>query len=254
MSRVKAMVIDDEQKLREVLKIKLTKQCPELELTCEAGDANTAYEKIIECRPDIVFLDVAMPKGSGFDLLARFEEIDFQVIFVTGYNEFALQALKISAVDYLLKPVIDQELIEAVAKAKERIESKANLADLELLKHNASHHLEQLSKISIPSMQSYEQVQISDIIRLEGEQRYTRVFMKDDEEMLSSYSIGKFKGLLSEFAFLDCHKSHLVNSVHIVRYLKDGLIVMNNGVRVPVSRRKREEIKHQILHLIAERK
>jgi two-component system LytT family response regulator len=254
MRQFTALVIDDEEKLRKVLKIKLAKHCPAISILGEAADAEQAYDEIVSHRPEIIFLDIAMPKASGFELLKRFDPVDFEVIFVTGYSEYALQALKIAAVDYLLKPVINEELIQAVEKAKERILSKIQLANIELLKHNTSYHLDQRSKLSIPSMQSYEQVQISDIIRCEGEQRYTRVYIRGDIELLSSYSIGRFRELLSGYAFLECHKSHLVNSVHIARYNKDGQIIMKDETEVPVSRRKRDEIKHQIVKLIAERK
>ncbi len=253
MRKYTALVIDDEEKLREVVKIKLTKLCPELEIVGQAGDAEEAYDLIQKLRPEIIFLDIAMPKGSGFDLLARFSTIDFEVIFVTGYNEYALQALKISAVDYLLKPISDEELIQAVQKAKIRIESKIRLAGLEVLEHNATHHLDQQSKISIPSMNSYEQVRISDIIRMEGEQRYTRVFMNEKHAMLSSYSIGKFKELLEAYGFMDCHRSHLINAHRIVDYQKEGFIVMADGVQIPVPRRRREEIKAMVFRLLAEK-
>lgn len=253
MRKYSTLVIDDEEKLREVVKIKLTKLCPELEIVGQAGDAEEAYKRIQELKPEIIFLDVAMPKGSGFDLLARFSTIDFEVIFVTGYNEYALQALKISAVDYLLKPVSDEELVQAVQKAKTRIDAKIRLAGLELLEHNASHHLNQKTRMSIPSMNSYEQVRISDIIRMEGEQRYTRLYMSEEGEVLSSYSIGKFKELLEDYGFMDCHRSHLINTRQIVEYLKEGVIVMADGVTIPVPRRRREEIKAMVYRLLAEK-
>ncbi|NND95375.1 MAG: response regulator transcription factor [Flavobacteriales bacterium] len=244
-----AAIIDDEEKLRAVLAYKVKELFPEIQIVGEAANAIQGIELIEATRPQIIFLDIRMPRVSGFEMLEQLDTIDTEVIFVTGYNEFALQALKISAVDYLLKPVADEELTDAVSKAKERIDGKRKISDYELLQHNVVFHRDQRSKITLPGQSAYDLVEISEIIRCEGEQRYTRVFLRDGSKLLSSYNIGKFKDLLEGFEFFSSHKSHLVNMHHIKRYMKEGIMVMSDDSKVPVSRRKRDDFKTSVLHL-----
>jgi two-component system LytT family response regulator len=250
MNTYSAIVIDDEKKLRDVLRLKLEKTCPEIKIIGEAENAQTAFELIKKVQPQVVFLDIAMPRGSGFDLLSRFEKVNFEVIFVTGYSDYALEALRISAVDYLLKPVINEDLKRAVEKACERINHKLLVKGYELLQHNVSHQGEQVSRVSIPGVNSYEVTEIRDIIRCEGEQKYTRIFLKDGRNLLSSYNIGVFKEMFECYEFYSSHKSHLINIHHIVRYKTEGLVVMTDNSEVPVSRRKKEEFKEHVLLLI----
>jgi two-component system LytT family response regulator len=124
MNNYKALIIDDEPKLRKVLEFKLAKYCPDIQLVGTAGNAEEAFTEIKNLKPDIIFLDISMPGESGFDLLNRFDSIDFEIIFVTGFNDYVLDALKVSAVDYLLKPVVTANLVAAVEKAKSRIEDR----------------------------------------------------------------------------------------------------------------------------------
>lgn len=247
MEKTKAILVDDENKVREVLKLKIEKYCKDVIIVGEATNIDEAYQLILKEKPEIVFLDIAMPGGSGFELLDRFDKIQFQTIFITGYNEYALDALKVSAVDYLLKPIHTESLVLAVNKALERIEAKYSLEQYELLKHNLNHLENQNSRIAVPGTSAYDLVVINDIIRCEGWNKYTKIFTKDDEVIVSSYNIGVFKEMLSNFQFYATHKSHLINTQHIKRYLKEGTVVMSDGSHVPVSRRSREEFLNEIL-------
>jgi len=246
-----AIIIDDEPKLREVLNIKLSQYCPDIEVICMAKDVKEAYTKIIEHKPQLIFLDIAMPGESGFDLLERFETFDFEIIFVTGYNEYALDALKVSAVDYVLKPVKTEDLKTAVHKATTRIDSRIKIEKYEVLRHNLNHIGDQNTKITIPGTSAYEFVKISEIIRCEGWQKYTKIYLKNGDVIVSSYNIGVFKEMLLSYEFFSTHKSHLVNTTQINRYLEDGTIIMSNGDSVPVARRRKEEFMKNVVKYLA---
>ncbi len=239
--KYKVIIIDDEDKLREVLDIKITQHCPELNVVAKARNVPEAYSMIVEHDPDIIFLDIAMPVESGFDLIAKFETINFEIIFATGYNEYALDALKVSAVDYLLKPIKTSDLTTAVDKAILRINNKENLKDYNLLKHNIQNIGDQKTKIAIPGSEAYQFVEVESIIRCEGWQKYTKIYLQDGACIVSSYNIGVYKDMLSSYGFYSCHKSHLINKIHIRTYKKEGSVVMSDESNVPVSRRKKDE-------------
>ena len=242
-----AVIIDDEAKLREVLCIKLNRFCPEIKIVGQAGNAEEGFQLINELNPQLIFLDISMPVESGFDLIHKFQTIDFEIIFVTGYNEYSLDALKVSAVDYLLKPVQTEGLIRAVDKAKARIDDRTKAREYKILQHNLSHLGDQKTKIAIPGTQAYEFVEIQHIIRCEGWQKYTRIHLSNGSEIVSSYNIGVFKELLENYQFFSTHKSHLINKNHIKRYLKDGTLIMADDSNVPVSRRRKEAFMEEIV-------
>lgn len=244
---INALIIDDEQKLREVLKIKLEQFCPDVNILGHGINAKDGFEKITQLKPDLVFLDIAMPGETGFDMLSRFFKIDFEIIFVTGFNEYALDALKVSAVDYILKPVKTENLINAVEKAKDRIENRSRLAKYEVLKHNLNHIGDQKTKVAIPGANAYEFVKIEEIIRCEGWQKYTKIFLNDGQVIVSSYNLGVFRDMLESYGFFSTHKSHLVNNSHIIRYLKDGTIILSDGSNAPVARRRKEDFMEQVV-------
>lgn len=243
----KAILIDDEAKLRKVLQIKLEMYCGDIQIVGMAGNVKEGQEAIKEHDPDLVFLDIAMPGGTGFDLLEQFDPVPFEVIFVTGYNNYVLDALKVSATDYLLKPIITEDLVQAVEKAKLRIESRQKAEKYDLLKHNLNHLGDQEAKVAIPGNNAYDFVRIFDIIRCEGWQKYTRVYLADGACIVSSYNLGVFKDMLENYGFYSTHKSHLINIQHINRYLKEGIVVLSDSSEVPIARRKKEEFVENIL-------
>lgn len=240
MTTYSAIIVDDEIKLQEVLRIKLEKFCPQIELVGVASNVPQAYSLIKEKQPAIVFLDIAMPLESGFDLLQKFSTIAFEVIFVTGFDQYALKALKMSAVDYLLKPVSTQELKLAVQKAIHQIETRRKIDHYQVLKHNLENADKLTAKVSIPSSNTYQLVTVADIIRCEGWQKYTKIYLQNGECIISSYNIGVFRGLLESYPFYQVHKSHLINTTHIQSYQKSGVVIMADDSQVPVARRKKE--------------
>ena len=247
MNTCNAIIVDDEPKLRKVLQMKLEQYCNDVQILDVAPNITEAFEKIQLLHPQLVFLDISMPGGSGFDLLDRFDHIEFEIIFVTGFNNYVLDALKVSAVDYLLKPVITEDLIAAVNKAKSRIENRKKIEMYHNLKHNLNHIGEQETKVAIPGAAHYDFIRIKNIIRCEGWQKYTRIFLEDGSCLVSSYNLGVFKDMFESYGFYSTHKSHLINTNKISRYIKEGWVVMTDDSEVPVARRKKEDFTERVL-------
>ena len=244
---IKAIIIDDEPKIQKVLEIKLKEFCSDISVVDKANDVESAYQSILAHQPQVIFLDINMPGASGFKLLEKFETIDFEIIFVTGYNEYALDALKVSAVDYILKPLKTEDLINAVEKAKVRIEQKALVDNYKILQHNVNNLGSQDTQIAIMSSEAYEIVKISNITRCEGWNKYTKIYLDNGEVLLSSSNIGTFREQLEPYNFYACHKSHLINKTKIKRYLKEGTIILSDGAQVPVARRRKEYFVENVL-------
>lgn len=238
---VSAVLIDDEEKALQVLKQKLATYCPQVEVKGLASSAAEGYHLIKELKPQLVFLDVAMPEESGFNLLQRLPPLDFEIIFVTGYNTYALDAIRFSAVGYILKPIENEDLIAAVQKAARRISDKIDSERNRRLLENLLNPGHVRNRIGIPTEAGLEFVPTDEIVRCEGYQKYTKVYTLHQKEMLSSYNIGEFRKLLEGYGFFTTHKSHFINLSHIQRYDKEGTVVMVDGSNVPLSRRKKQE-------------
>ena len=238
----KAVIIDDESNLREVIAIKVGKLDPDLKIVGEAANARDGFELINNVRPHIVFLDITMPNETGLEMLKRFEKIDFEVIFVTGHSNYGIDALKLDATDYLLKPIKTKDLYAAILKAKSKVENREKIRQFEEMVLRNEAVPERSSKVIIPGTTYSEYVDSNDIIRCEGWQKYTRIYLTNKPSIVSSYHLGIFRELLSEYGFYDVHKSHLVNKKHISRYLHEGILVMTDGAEVPVSRRRRHDL------------
>ena len=241
----KTIIVDDEKGGRESLKKLLERHCPEIEVIATAANINVAREKITALQPDLVFLDIEMPGGSGFDLLEQLSDKSFSVIFITAYDQFAIKAIRFSAIDYLLKPVDPEELKNAVSafvlkhKAKdESIDDRIKVLMENMQPGNSN------KKIALPEQDGLVFVYIKDIIRCYSEGSYTRIILKD-KKILVSRTIGELDELLtgSDERFFRVHRSHLINLSHIKRYVKGdgGYAVMDDGSEVEISRRKRNE-------------
>lgn len=242
-----AVLIDDESKVREVLSIKLGQHMPDIEVVGKAATADEGKALIAELDPDLVFLDISMPGKTGFEMIAEIEDVGFEIIFVTGYDEYGIDALKVSAVDYLLKPVKTADLIAAVGKAIDRIEQRKAVTNYENLVFNLGHLGDQKSRLAVPGTDAYEFVNIADIIRCEGWQKYTKIYLANGQSLVSSYNLGVFKEMLANYDFYLTHKSHLINVSHITRYMRDGEVIMSDDSAVPVSRRKKDEFINDIV-------
>lgn len=238
-----AVIIDDEPKSRDVLSTLLNRFCPEVEVVAMAGSIDEAQKVIKEHTPDLLFLDIEMPGGNGLQLLEKTDIGKADVVFVTSYAHYAIPALRLSAVDYLLKPVEIDELQSAVARVVERQNSN-NKSNLQVLKENLNQNV-MLQKIAIPGIQDVRFVKVSDIIRMEGDSNYSFLFLIGGEKIHSSKTLGDFEELLAnQPSFFRVHKTHLVNMEHVVKLIKTegGYLEMSDGSQVEISRRRKAEV------------
>jgi len=236
---IRVYLIDDEAKASAILENKLQRFCPQLTVIGSSQDPAEAIAFIKEKKPDLIFLDIAMPTMTGFELIKEFEEPDFEVIFVTAFDHFAIQAIKHCAIGYLVKPVAKEDLILSVHRAVESIQNKEMLQKNNQLIANLSIQTFQNKKIVVPSQTGLQFLRIADIIRFEGTEGYTRLHMSDGSSVLSSHNIGHFAELLDPNIFFKTHKSHVINLDFIESYLNEGYVLLEGNHQVPVSRNKR---------------
>ena len=233
---MKAILIDDEKRARVSLSLLLQEYCPEIELVAECENLPEGVKAIRKFNPDLVLLDIEMPGHSGLELLDFFDEkdINFSIIFTTAYNEYAIQAFKLSALDYLLKPIVPEELVNAIS----RLERQKSV-QFKALSENI--HNDNFEKIAVPSGNSLILLKISDIIYLTGEGSYSEVHMSDKTKHMVSRNLKNFEEiLLKDHRFLRTHKSYLVNFDAVLSYNKSdgGWLDMKNGSSIPVSSEK----------------
>jgi len=241
-----AIILEDELKIQLLIELKVNKLAPDVSIVDKVSTVQDAITSIEKHHPNIIFLDVHLLGESGFDLLEYFDHINFQVIFITGSNDYVLKALKSNAIDYVLKPVSDDLLISAINKAKMKIKEGINLQDYKMLIEKMKI-IEPLKRIAVSCKNGYEFVQVENIIRCEGDQKYTKIFLENGRTLLSCQNLGIYKNKLSERFFL-CHKSHLVNGSKIQKYIKDGFVILTDGVKIPVAKRRKEAFL-RFLHL-----
>ena len=239
--KVTAILVDDEPKALAILKNKIERFCSNIVIVGETQNPNEALVLIEKKKPQLVFLDIAMPQMSGFDLLMQFSSPSFEVIFVTAFDQYALDAINHCAIGYLLKPVDNQSLIATVIKAIQNIEDKSALKKNELLIENLGVNNFQKKKVVIPTHEGLEFVEINTIVYCEGTDGYTKIHLKGAKSILSSYSIGHFVKLLNNQDFYLIHKSYFINLNYIEKYLNEGYVVLFGNNKLPVSRNKRSD-------------
>lgn len=249
MSRkYRAIIVDDEALLINTLKSLLNEFCPEIEIVATANSAFEANLKIQATSPDIVFLDINLPKVNGLELLQTIENKKFQTIIITAYDNFALEALKAGAIDYILKPVVSSELKNAVDKAIKIIhKQEAQIPDAKKESESVTDtENEILNKIVIHHNNSYILIEFSDILWLEADRNYTNIVLDNGKIISSAKSLKSYEMLLPKDLFFRVHKSYLVNTQHLKEYLKDGkerVALMKNGQKITVSQPKQPEFK-----------
>ena len=240
---IQTIIIDDEKRGRNILLKLLQQHCPNVHVVAQAESSMQAKELVALHKPDLVFLDVEMPKQSGFDFLQSLKEKKFAVIFITAHNHYAVRAFKFSALDFLLKPIDVDDLKSAVQKAEEKIRTSKPNEQLDVLKHHLKNLHNPFDKICIPTHDGISFAPIHDIVRMEADVNYTNVFLASGEKCISSKSLKEFDELLAELNFFRVHKSHLINLIHIKSYIKGdgGTVVLADNSRVEVSRRHKDE-------------
>ena len=233
--KITAIIIEDEKSNRDNLNKILQEYCPEVEVQALCSSAVEGRKAIMNLHPDLVFLDIEMPGGSGFDMLESIEEINFEVIFVTAFDHYGIKAVKFCALDYLLKPIDILELSQAVEKVKNRLAEKSeNLRMKTLLVNRQTETIN--PKIALPLSDKIEFIEISTIIRCEGEGNYTHIYLKSGENILASKTLKEFDELLSDHNFLRVHQSHLINLNEVKAYIKTegGYIKMKDGSSISI--------------------
>jgi two-component system LytT family response regulator len=240
---IRAIIIEDELKSRETLRGLISRFCNDVLICAEAGGVQSGKEAIQEHQPDLVFLDIEMPDGSGFRLLERLDEINFEIIFTTAFEQFAIKAIRYAALDYLLKPIVPEELVAAVEKVKMLKEKKNNQKQIEVLLNNINPEVLESKKIVLSTSEKIHVVAMDDIIRCESDNYYTHFYFKDGGHLLISKTLKDVESLLQEGNFIRPHKSHLINTRYIRNFNRDQVaIVLSDGSMIPVSRRKKEKI------------
>jgi two-component system LytT family response regulator len=238
---MKAIIIDDESKGREVLRKLIGHYCPNIEVCADAANIHDGFMRIVEHRPDIVFLDVQMPGGNGFDLLEKFDKIFFEIIFTTAHDHYALKAIKFHALDYLLKPIDIDELIQGVERVRQAIQEKTTANRYEgLVYTNGS--LKITGKISLPMKDSIVYINISDIIRIESDGGYSTFYTVENKNYTTSKNLKDYEDILPN-EFFRIHKSHMINMKKVKKYIRvDGYYVeMEDGSIVEIARRKKDD-------------
>lgn len=243
------LIVDDEPNARENLRILLERYVPGVSVKAMVSSVQDALREVEKHQPDLVFLDIEMPHENGFTFLEKLPEINFDVIFVTAYDHYAVKAFKFSAVDYLLKPVDVDELQQAVSKvmAKRQKQDK-DKTNVKVLMENKNLPGTSEKKIVLSLSDQFLFVELKDIIRLEAEDYYTWFYFRNRDRVLISKNLGEYEDLLCDHDFFRVHKSHLINLNHIQKVLKGdgGIVVMSDNSQVPISKVKKNEFMRKI--------
>jgi two-component system LytT family response regulator len=240
--KLKTIIIDDEVNAVDFINTIIGEYCPELEVVGKAHNVTEGVSKIMESKPDLVFLDVEMPNGTGFDLLAHFPEKEFDVVFITAFNHYAIKAIKFSAVDYILKPININEFIEAVSRVLQKRSSTSVRGNdnFKILMENLKTSTP--SRLAIPTSDGMEYLNPKEILRIEADRSYSWFFLAGNRKILVSKNLKEFQDLLGDRYFFRSHNSHLINLKYVRRFIRreGGYIEMQDGAHIPISRNRKD--------------
>ena len=246
-SQITCVIIDDEEHCLGALKILIASHCPYLQLLACYTNGIDAIEGILKKKPDLIFLDIAMPRMNGFEMLSKIKNPAFEIIFTTAYDQYAIKAFKVSAIDYLLKPIDKFELQTAVSKVKKRLlqnsgeisEDSVNVKLEVLLKKIRS--IDQHHMLSISTMDGIERIKSDDIFYFESDGNYSKIYFDKSNFILTTKTIGEYEVLLSDSDFIRIHRSYLINLTHLKKYVRGdpGSVILENDQELRVSRRKK---------------
>ena len=245
---MRAVLIDDEISNLENLGALLDKHCPQVTITSTAQTVAAAVDAIVKYSPDLVFLDIQMGEQTGFDVLRLLPERNFEVIFVTAYDHYGIQAVKFAALDYLLKPIDIEELTIAVNKAKQKITKQTQSSQLDFLMQQLTKPDLNGSKIALQMQGEIRYVMLSEIVRCEADNTYTHFFLSNKEKLLVSKSLKEYADLLRPNGFLRTHQSHLVNPKYVKSWLKEdgGVLLLLSGEKIPISKPNRDTVRQAL--------
>ena len=245
---IKALIIDDEPYCCEILAAMLESDCPDVEIISICNNANDALTVIHQQSPNLVFLDVEMPRMNGFEMLEQLQAINFHLIFTTSYDQYALKAIRFSAIDYLLKPVDQEELIKAIAKVSRRSQ-KPIAQQLEILMQKIHQPSTPINKIAMPTMEGLQMISVDSIISCESDSNYTILLLKNKKKIIVSRTLKEIEELLEEHSFIRVHRCYLANLNEVEKYVKGdgGYLVMSDGSTIDVARNKKEVLLKKLL-------
>ncbi|MEW7289448.1 LytR/AlgR family response regulator transcription factor [Aquimarina sp. 2304DJ70-9] len=247
---LKAIIVDDEKHSRETLKNLISEFCTDVSIMASAGSVEEAITAIATTNPDVVFLDIELQSGTGFDILTQIKLINFEIIFITAFEQYAIKAVKYSSLDYLLKPIDLDELIKAVEKAKNKKNKEVYNMQLETLVHNLQQQ-PKLHKICLSTTDGFEFISIESIIYCKANGSYTAFYLKDKKTVLVSKHLKEYENLLDHQSFMRIHNSFLINLKEVEKYIKSdgGYILMSNNDTVNISKSKKDTFLNAMNHL-----
>lgn len=240
---IKALIIDDEPAAIKTLQLMLQRYVPEIDDLKSTSDAAEGIHLLKTFKPQILFLDIQMPVMNGFDILKHFPQVSFNIIFTTAYDEYAIKAIRFSALDYLLKPIDADELRTAVDKFMiKEVLQKSNTGLYNNFLQNINAKTKKDFKLALSTSEGTFFYFPEQIIRLEGESNYTKFFFTEKKSMLTSKTLKEFEDILTDHGFIRIHKSHMINKKHITNLSGDGILTMADQSKVEISRRRRADV------------
>ena len=245
---VKAIIVDDEPNCCKTLSLLLDRYCPEVQVTGIFHNGLDGLQAINTSSPELVFLDVQMPKMNGFEMLEKLPSVNFHLIFTTSFDKYALKAFRFSAIDYLLKPVDREELQKAIQKVLQRSEIPVT-EQLQILLQKINHPASSINKIALPTMEGLQMISVQSIISCEADDNYTTLILKNNKKLVVSCTLKVIEELLEDHSFIRVHRSFLVNLHEVEKYVKadGGYVVMSDGKHIYISRNKKEELLKKLL-------
>lgn len=242
---MKTIIVDDEKTNIENLRALLHKHCPHVNIVACASNREEATKLINIHQPDLLFLDIQLGKETGFDILKSLHSIRVEVIFVTAFDQYAIQAIKFAALDYLLKPIDIDELMIAVGKAETKIRSNSANMQLEFFLNQLSKDQSRPLKIALPQQREIRYTTVDGIWRCQADNAYTFFYLVNGEKVLVSKTLKEYAELLEPYGFIRTHQSHLINSNFVKSWLKEdgGVILLDNGDKIPVSKVNRDKVR-----------
>lgn len=246
---IEAILIDEKESTLRALEAKIIRFCPEVNIRGKAGSISEAHKLVLEKKPNLLFVDLNMPACNGVEVLRTITPLDCEFIVITEIKEFAFEAIKCCASGYVLKPVGEEELLYAVRNAQKRITLREEVYRNQKLISEIMSQFPVNDLIGVPTMEGLDFISAKDIIRCEGMQKCTRIITSLKSNIVSSYNLGEYRGLLEPYGFFSPHKSHLINLRCIKKYKREGTIIMADDSAIPVSKRKKNDFMSIVAHL-----
>ncbi len=242
-SNIRSLIIDDDPFIKDLLQDKLNQYFPEVEVMTTASSGTEGLQKIATYKPDLIFLDVEMADMTGFEMLAKLGQINFQTIFITSYSHYAIKAIRFNALDYLVKPIDLGELKQAIKRYKTNVRHNKQPGNIQQALVNLKTKNAADQTLILQTQEGELKLVLKNIVRIEGERNYSYICLSNNKKKLTTKTIGDIEELLNDKGFFRCHKSHLVNFVHIKSYQNKITVVLSDDIEIPIARRRKDAFK-----------